>query len=104
MAVAVGPEAAIIIYIDPGMGTRSDLDSWGEARRRLWEKLRKSDRRVEMVAVAWNQVLLDRAGRRLQSWLARDMSEGEKEALMLLRPSPMPIGRPSNVMVASMLP
>ena len=83
MPVAVGPAAAVFVYIDPGMGPGSELDSWGEAHRRLWEKLRKSGRRVEVVAVAWEQKLLDRAGRRLQSWVARDMSEGEKEALML---------------------
>ena len=65
------------------MGTRSELDSWGEAHRRLWEKLRRSGRRVEVVAVAWEQVLLDRAGRRLRSWVAGEMSEDEKEALML---------------------
>ena len=66
-----------------GMGTRSELNSWGEAHRRLWEKLRKSGRPVEVVAVAWEQELLDRAGRRLQSWAVGDMSEGEKEVLML---------------------
>ena len=65
------------------MGTRSELDSWGEAHRRLWEKLRRSGRRVEVVAVAWDQALLDRAGRRLRSWVAGKMSEEEKEALML---------------------
>ena len=83
MPVAVGPEAAVFVYADPGMGTRSELDSWGEVHRRLWEKLRRSGRRVEVVAVAWEQKLLDRAGRRLQSWVARKMSEDEKEALML---------------------
>ena len=83
MPVALGPEAAVFVYIDPGMGTRSELDSWGAAHRPLWEMLRESGWRVEVVAVAWDQALLDRAGRRLQSWVARDMSEGEKEALML---------------------
>ena len=83
MPVAVGPEAAVFVYIDPGMGTRSELDSWGEAHRCLWEKLRQSGRRVEVIAVAWEQKLLDRAGRRLQSWTVGDMSEGEKEVLML---------------------
>ncbi len=83
MPVAVGPEAAVFVYIDPGMGTRSELDSWGEAHRRLWEKLRKSGRRAEVIAVSWDQALLDRAGRRLQSRVARDMSEAEREALTL---------------------
>ena len=81
--VAVGPESAVFVYVDPGMGTRSELDSWGVTHRRLWEKLRWSGRRVEVVAVAWEQKLLDRAGRRLRSWVAGKMSEEEKEALML---------------------
>ena len=73
--IAVGPEAAVFVYVDPGMGTRSELDSWGEAQRELWKKLRRHGRRVEVVAVAWEQKLLDRAGRRLRSWAARKMSE-----------------------------
>ena len=81
--VAVGPEAAVFVYVDPGMGTRTELDSWGEAHRRLWERLRRSGRRIEVVAVAWEQALLDRAGRRLRSWVVEEMSEDEKEALML---------------------
>ncbi len=65
------------------MGTRIDPDSWGESPRRLWEKRRKTGRCVEVVVVAWEQKLLDRAGRRLQSWAVGEMSEVEKEALML---------------------
>ena len=83
MPVAVEQDRAIFAYIDPGMSTRSPLHCWDQAHRRLWEKLRKSGRRVEVVAVAWEPKLLDRAGRQLQSWVARKMSEGEKEALML---------------------
>ena len=46
-------------------------------------KLRESGRRVEVVAVAWDQALLDRAGRVLQSWVARDISEAEREVRTL---------------------
>ena len=83
MPVAVGPEAAVFVYIDPGMGTRSELDSWGEAHRRLWEKLSQSGRRVEVIAVAWDQKFLDRAQRVLSSWGGRDMNEAERQVLML---------------------
>ena len=76
-------EAAVFVYVDSGMGTRNELDSWGKAHRRLWEKLRKSGRRIEVVAVAWEQALLDRAGRRLRSWVVGKMSEDEREAPML---------------------
>ena len=83
MPVAVGPGQALFVYIDPGMGTRSELRSWGAAHRQLWEKLRAAGRRVEVVAVAWEQHLLDRADRVLQSWTVRDMSEAEIELLAL---------------------
>ena len=80
MPVAVGPEAAVFVYIDPGMSTRSELDSWGAAHRELWNKLRKTGRRVEVVAVTWEQKYLDRAERVLQSWGAGNTAEAEQEA------------------------
>ena len=83
MPVAVEQDRAVFVYIDPGMGTPSELHSWGVAHRPLWEKLRQSRRRVEVVAVAWEQHLLDRAERVLQSWTAGDMSEAEREILAL---------------------
>ena len=65
------------------MGTRSDLDSSGEAHRILWRKLRESGRRVEVVAVAWEQHVLDRAERVLTSWRGRGITDAEQEAVML---------------------
>ena len=41
MPVAMGPEAALFVYIDPGMETRTELDSWREAHRPLWQMLRE---------------------------------------------------------------
>ena len=79
----MGPEAAVFVYIDPGMGTRSELDSWREAHRPLWQMLRECGWRVEVVAVAWEQELLDRAERVLQSWIARDMTGADRELLTL---------------------
>ena len=38
MPIAVEPERATFIYIDPGMGTHTELHSWGAAHRALWEK------------------------------------------------------------------
>ena len=60
----MGPEAALFVYVDPGMGTRTELDSWREAHRPLWQTLRELGWRVEVVAVAWEQELLEprRAG------------------------------------------
>ena len=79
----MGPEAAVFVYIDPGMGTRSELNSWREAHRPLWQMLRECGWRVEVVAVAWEQEFLDRAERVLQSWIARDMTEADRELLTL---------------------
>ena len=83
MPVAVEQHRAVFTYIDPGMGTPSELHSWGTAHRPLWQMLRESGRRVEVVSVAWEQHLLDRAARVLHSWIAGDMTETDRELLTL---------------------
>ena len=83
--MAVEQDRAVFTYIDPGMGTPSELQSWGGAHYNLWDKLRESGRRVEVVAVAWEQHLLDRAEGVLQSWLTRKITDAEKEILILQR-------------------
>ena len=83
MPVAMGPEAALFVYIDPGMGTRTELDSWREAHRPLWQMLRELGWRVEVVAVAWEQELLDRAERVMRSWVGGDLTEAGRELLHL---------------------
>ena len=62
------------------------ISGWtpGERPTAAWrEKLRRSGRCVDAVAVAWEQKLLDRAGRRVQSRAATKMSDDENESLML---------------------
>ena len=81
--VAAEPERATFTYIDPGMGTPTELHSWGAAHRQLWGKLRQSGRPVEVVAVAWEQPLLERSERVLTSWRGRAITESEQEAIML---------------------
>ena len=83
MPVAVEQDRAVFTYIDPGMGTPTELHSWGAAHDPLWQILRETGRRVELVAVAWEQHLLERAGRVLTSWLGRGISEAEQEAILL---------------------
>ena len=83
MPVAMGPEAAVFVYIDPGMGTRTELDSWRHAHRPLWQMLRECGWWIEVVAVAWEQELLDRAERVMQSWVGRDRTEAGRELLTL---------------------
>ena len=77
MPVAVEQDRAVFTYIHPGMGTRTDLDSWGAAHRRLWDKLRQSGCRAEVVAVAWEQKLLDGASRVLRFWHGRGITEAD---------------------------
>ena len=83
MPVAMGPEAALFVYIDPGMGTRTELDSWREAHRVLWQTLRELGWRVEVVAVAWEQQLLDRAERVMRSWVGGELTEAARELIYL---------------------
>ena len=83
LPVAVEPERAIFVYIDPGMGTRSELDYWGRAHRQIWNKLRERGRRVEVVAMAWEQKHLDRARRRLEFWAAGAKGEASRQAAFL---------------------
>ena len=83
MPIAIEQDRAVITYIDSGMGTPTKLQSWGAAHWQLWEKLRAAGRRVELVAVAWEQHLLDRGERVLQSWTAGDIREAETELLTL---------------------
>ena len=83
MPVAMGPEAALFVYIDPGMGTRTELDSWREAHRPLWQALRELGWRIEAVAVAWEQHLLDRAERVMRSWVGGELTEAGRELLIL---------------------
>ena len=65
------------------MGTPTELRSRGAAHQPLWQILRESGRRVELVAVAWEQPLLERAERVLTSWRGRDITDAEQEILML---------------------
>ena len=83
MPVAVEQDRAVFTYIDPGMDTPTELHSWAAAHQPLWRILRESGRRVEVVAVAWEQPLLDRAERVLTSWRGRAVTEAEQEAIML---------------------
>ena len=85
MPGAVEQDRTVFTCIDPGMGTPGELQSWGGVHYNLWDKLREFGRRVEVVAVAWEQHLLDRAERVLQSWLTRKITDAEKEILMLQR-------------------
>ena len=46
----MGPGTAVIVYIDPGMGTRAELDSWRHARRPHWQPLREYGWRIVVIS------------------------------------------------------
>ena len=83
LPLAVEPDRAVFVYIDPGMGTRSELDYWGKAHRELWQRLRETGRRVEVVAMAWERKHLDRTRRRLAFWAAGAKGEASRQAAFL---------------------
>ena len=83
MPIAVEPERATFVYIDPGMGTHTELHSWGAAHVKLWDKLRESGRKVDLVAVAWEKHILERAERVFQSWRGRGITDAEQELIIL---------------------
>ena len=50
MPVAMGPGAAVFVYIDPGMGSRTELDCWIHAHRPHWQALRECGWRIEVIS------------------------------------------------------
>ena len=80
MPIAVEQDRALFVYIDPGMTTPKELQSWGRAHRELWARLRRAGRSIEVDAVAWDQKHLDRTQRVLQVWTTRDPAAAKTEA------------------------
>ena len=68
LPIAVEPDRAIFVNVDPGYETAAALRSWGAAHRGLWRALRERDRRVEVVVAAGEQRSLQRAQRVLGHW------------------------------------
>ena len=70
LPLALDPEAATFVYIDPGLTSDAELRSWGAAHARLWEALRKAGRRVRVIGIAAEDELIERAERVLKMWSA----------------------------------
>ena len=68
LPIALEPDRAVFVYVDPGYETATALRSWGVAHRGLWRASRERDRRVEVVVVAREQLSLERAQRVLGHW------------------------------------
>ena len=68
LPIALGPDRAVFVFVDPGYGTVTALRSWAAAHRSVWDTLRKLGRSVEVVNVAADPRALDRAERVLRRW------------------------------------
>ena len=58
LPIALEPDRAVFVYVDPGYETATALRSWGVAHRGLWRASRGRDLRVEVVVVAIKQAFL----------------------------------------------
>ena len=68
LPVALGTEAAVFVYADPGHDTAKALHSWGRAHRPLWGMLQERGRPVEAVAVVRSDWEFQRAEKVLGNW------------------------------------
>ncbi len=80
LPVALGTEAAVFVYADPGHETATGLHSWGRAHRVLWEAIRDGGRRVEAIAVVLGDGEFERAEKVLGNWNAPVRSPGRSPA------------------------
>ena len=68
LPLALDPETATFVYIDPGHASDAELRSWGAAHARLWEALRKTGRRVRVIGIAAEHAPIERTERVLKVW------------------------------------
>ena len=72
MPLAVEPTIVTFAYVDPGHQTHTELYSWGAAHGPLWDALREKGRRVRVIGIAVENVILDRTNRVLEKWAAAE--------------------------------
>ena len=68
LPIALEPDRAVFVYVDPRYETATALRSWGTAHRGLWRALRERNRRVQVVVVAQEPRSLERAQGLLSHW------------------------------------
>ena len=66
--IALDPEVATFVYVDPGRDTDKELLSWGRAHAPLWAALREKGHPVHVVAVARDWTRQGRARKVLKRW------------------------------------
>ena len=72
LPVAGGDKTVTFAYVDPGLDTTAELNSWGAAHGPLWDAIRAQGRRVEVIAIGAELDTVLRADRMLQLWAAAE--------------------------------
>ena len=72
LPVAGGDKTVTFAYVDPGLDTTAELNSWGAAHGPLWDAIRAKGRRVEVIAIGAELDTVLRADRMLQLWAAAE--------------------------------
>ena len=72
LPVAGGDKAVTFAYVDPGLDTTAELNSWGAAHGPLWDAIRAKGRRVEVIAIGAELDTVLRADRMLRLWAAAE--------------------------------
>ena len=72
LPVAGGDKTVTFAYVDPGLDTTAELNSWGAAHGPLWDAIRAKERRVEVIAIGAELDAVLRADRMLQLWAAAE--------------------------------
>ena len=70
LPVAGGDKTVTFAYVDPGRESTGELNSWGAAHGPLWDAIRATGRRVEVIAIGAELDAVLRSDRVLQLWAA----------------------------------
>ncbi|MDE3261237.1 MAG: hypothetical protein OYL41_04540 [Acidobacteriota bacterium] len=79
LPIALFPDRALFVYVDPGYAHARTMREWGTAHRRLWEALGKLRRTIEVVAVVRTVRELRRARAMLTRWSRPDPGPSSAE-------------------------
>lgn len=79
LPIALFPDRALFVYVDPGHAHARTMREWGTAHRRLWEALGRLRRTIEVVAVVRTVRELRRARAMLTRWSLPDTSPSSAE-------------------------
>ena len=78
LPISIGPENITFADVDPGYDTDRNLMAWGSSHAPLWRSLRRTGRRIRVVAVARDETQLGRANRVLNRWTQGQWPKGQQ--------------------------